>query len=528
MSDYIALYRKWRPVNFDDVCGQDAVTDVLKYEVKNGKISHAYLFCGSRGTGKTSCARILAKAVNCLHPVNGNPCNECEACRSIDAGAALDVIEMDAASNNGVDNVRDMKDEIAFTPAILRYRVYIIDEVHMMSGAAFNALLKTLEEPPAYVVFILATTEFNKLPTTIVSRCQRFDFRRMTSDVIIARLMKIASAEGIELTEDGARVIARAAQGGMRDAVSLLELCAGKHTLIDEKFVAENLGIGSRDSVYSLISAVLAADYSAIYDTVRSISMASGDIAVFWQELLEAYRDMLVVKNTAEAKSYLDLTDTEYEKLRGLAGNFTARVLDYHVSVIRNAMADMLRAPAAKRGIAEIALTEMANPKLEKTPQALSVRIEDLERTVAMMKMGVLAIKPADAEQPKPTEREQPKPTEREQPSSAECTAPAVMTGGDSTKYLGWGDVVTRIGELKKSLAVQFDGSAAYRTDNRFTVYMNRFFAPRLAANDENIALLRGSIAEREGLTIQDVSVEVRSSDEKKEETATTDLDSIF
>mgnify|MGYP002707411851 CR=1 FL=1 len=269
MSDYIALYRKWRPVNFDDVCGQDAVTDVLKYEVKNGKISHAYLFCGSRGTGKTSCARILAKAVNCLHPVNGNPCNECEACRSIDAGTALDVIEMDAASNNGVDNVRDMKDEIAFTPAILRYRVYIIDEVHMMSGAAFNALLKTLEEPPAYVVFILATTEFNKLPTTIVSRCQRFDFRRMTSDVIIARLMKIASAEGIELTEDGARVIARAAQGGMRDAVSLLELCAGKHTLIDEKFVAENLGIGSRDSVYSLISAVLAADYSAIYDTAH-------------------------------------------------------------------------------------------------------------------------------------------------------------------------------------------------------------------------------------------------------------------
>lgn len=520
MSDYIALYRKWRPVNFDDVCGQDAVTDVLKYEVKNGKISHAYLFCGSRGTGKTSCARILAKAVNCLHPVNGNPCNECEACRSIDAGTALDVIEMDAASNNGVDNVRDMKDEIAFTPAILRYRVYIIDEVHMMSGAAFNALLKTLEEPPAYVVFILATTEFNKLPTTIVSRCQRFDFRRMTSDVIIARLMKIASAEGIELTEDGARVIARAAQGGMRDAVSLLELCAGKHTLIDEKFVSENLGIGSRDSVYSLISAVLAADYSGIYDTIRSISMSSGDIAVFWQEFLEAYRDMLVVKNTAEAKSYLDLTDTEYEKLRGLAGNFTSRVLDYHISVIRNAMADMLRAPAAKRGIAEIALTEMANPKLEKTPQALSVRIEDLERTVAMMKMGVLAIKPTDAEQPNLTEREQ--------PTSAECTAPAVTTGGDGTKYLGWGDVVTRIGELKKSLAVQFDGSAAYRTDNRFTVYMNRFFAPRLAANDENIALLRGSIAEREGLTIQDVSVEVRSSDEKKEETATTDLDSIF
>ena len=224
-----ALYRKWRSPDFDDVCGQEAVTDILKYQVESGRLSHAYLFCGSRGTGKTSCAKILAKAVNCLDPKGGNPCNKCAACRSIDAGTATDVIEMDAASNNGVGDVRDMKDEIAFTPAELKYRVYIIDEVHMMSKEAFNALLKTLEEPPEYVIFILATTEYNKLPATIVSRCQQFDFKRLKSDVIVERLLKISSAEGIDITRDGAKMIARASEGGMRDAISMLELCAGAH-----------------------------------------------------------------------------------------------------------------------------------------------------------------------------------------------------------------------------------------------------------------------------------------------------------
>ena len=234
LSDYRALYRKWRPRDFDDVCGQDGITDILKYEVANNRLSHAYLFCGSRGTGKTSCAKILAKAVNCENPRNGNPCNCCESCKSIDSGIATDVIEMDAASNNGINDVRDMQDEIAFTPALLKYRVYIIDEVHMMSGQAFNALLKTLEEPPTYVAFILATTEYHKLPTTIVSRCQRFDFKRISTDVIMSRLLEISKNEGIDITEDAARVIARVSRGGMRDAISLLELCAGANTKIDD------------------------------------------------------------------------------------------------------------------------------------------------------------------------------------------------------------------------------------------------------------------------------------------------------
>jgi DNA polymerase-3 subunit gamma/tau len=315
MADYKALYRKWRPRDFDDVCGQSGITDILKYEVNNGKLSHAYLFCGSRGTGKTSCAKILAKAVNCESPINGNPCNKCSACKSIGAGLATDVIEMDAASNNGIDTVRDLQDELAFTPAEFKYRVYIIDEVHMMSGQAFNALLKTLEEPPEYVIFILATTEYNKLPTTIVSRCQRFDFKRIDTNVIINRLLKISSEEGIEITEDAARVIARIARGGMRDAISLLELCAGAHALIDEDLVFATVGGGNRDSAYQIIRAIGKSDYSSVYRIINDIVMSSGDIAIFGQEILDAYRDIMVAKNSDRAKTYLDLTDAEYQTL---------------------------------------------------------------------------------------------------------------------------------------------------------------------------------------------------------------------
>ena len=220
-----ALYRKWRPDVFDDVYGQEHITSVLKYEVGNGKLSHAYLFCGSRGVGKTTCAKILAKAVNCENPQNGEPCGVCDSCRAIDAGSAPDVLEMDAASNNGVDNIRDIREEVIFAPAMLKYKVYIVDEVHMLSTSAFNALLKTLEEPPSYVIFILATTEQHKLPATIISRCQRFEFRRISTENLSARIELIAKEEGIKLTKDASHLIARLSQGGMRDAISLLELC---------------------------------------------------------------------------------------------------------------------------------------------------------------------------------------------------------------------------------------------------------------------------------------------------------------
>ena len=520
MSDYRALYRKWRPVDFDDVSGQDAITDILKYEVANNKLSHAYLFCGSRGTGKTSCAKILAKAVNCLNPRNGNPCNECEACRSIDAGIATDVIEMDAASNNGVDNVRDMKDEIAFTPALLKYRVYIIDEVHMMSGSAFNALLKTLEEPPSYVVFILATTEFHKLPTTIVSRCQRFDFRRISTENIMSRLKHIASNENISLTDDGARVIARVSRGGMRDAVSLLELCAGARKTVDEKLVFETVGTGNRDSSYRLIEAILKQDYTAVYATVNEVVMNSADISVFWQEIIDSYRDIMVVKNTERAKDYLDLTEVEYEALSKLSKEFTPARLAYHVSLLEGAMADMQRAFNSKRSIAEIALTRMCDAKSSMSPEALALRVDELEREISMMKLGVGAAPKIVNDETNvkvlPTVKiiEEKNEEKTENDTKTEAENNAISDNTRTVKYDKWPYVVERIGELKCSLSVQFLKSQAYRKpDGTFLIRMNSFFASKLSTSNDDLSILRGIIAEKENLPAEQVRVNIEPLD---------------
>ncbi len=519
MSDYRALYRKWRPVDFDDVSGQDAITDILKYEVANNKLSHAYLFCGSRGTGKTSCAKILAKAVNCLNPRNGNPCNECEACRSIDAGIATDVIEMDAASNNGVDNVRDMKDEIAFTPALLKYRVYIIDEVHMMSGSAFNALLKTLEEPPSYVVFILATTEFHKLPTTIVSRCQRFDFRRISTDNIMARLKLISKSEGISLTDDGARVIARVSRGGMRDAVSLLVLCAGARKTVDEKLVFETVGTGNRDSSYRLIEAILSQDYTTVYSTVNEVVMNSADISVFWQEIIDSYRDIMVVKNTDRAKEYLDLTESEYESLAGLAKQLTPARLAYHVSLLEGALADMQRAFNSKRSIADITLTRMCDAKASMSPEALALRVDELEREISMIKLGVgtgsRIVNDESNVQILPTvkivEEKNEGKIETETKNEAENTK---VQNAKTVKYDKWSYVVDRIGELKCSLSVQFMKSQAYkRPDGTFLIRMNSFFAKKLSGSDADLSILRGIIAEKENLPPEEIRVVIEPLD---------------
>ncbi len=499
MSDYKALYRKWRPFDFDDVCGQNAVTDILKYEVANNKISHAYLFCGSRGTGKTSCAKILAKAVNCLNTRNGNPCNKCEACLSIDSGAATDVIEMDAASNNGVGDVRTLKDEIAFTPAILKYRVYIIDEVHMMSGAAFNALLKTLEEPPSYVVFILATTEYNKLPTTIVSRCQRFDFRRMSAEVIIDRLMKISAAERIDLGEDGARLIARASRGGMRDAVSLLELCAGARVHIDSGVVASTIGTGDRSAVYKLIRAVGKADYNTVYSVIGDIVMGSGDISVFWQEIIDSYRDIMVVKNTDKAKSYLDLTDVEYETLKSIASEFTMTRLSYHTTLLEAAIADMQRATNSKRSIAEITLTRMCDQKLVVSAEALALRVEALEKKLSMMKFGIPVSHQSNFVE-----------VQNEAVAEEVDVFTESKTDGKIAPYSNWHSVVERIGEIKRSLSSQFNAAIAYKMgENAFLIKMSEFFAKRIASNESDLAIVRGVIAEIENVDINRVNVKI-------------------
>lgn len=292
---YQALYRKWRPLTFADVIGQQHITDTLRAQLTSGRLSHAYLFAGTRGTGKTTCAKILARAVNCEHPVNGDPCGECAACRGILEGSVLDVVEIDAASNNGVDNIRDIREEVRYTPSTVKKRVYIIDEVHMLSTGAFNALLKTLEEPPSHVLFILATTEIHKVPATILSRCQRFDFRRITPEDIARRLMDVALAEQIPLTEGGARLIARLADGAMRDALSMLDRTAGCDP-VDEDAVSRSVGILGANDATELMACIRADDLGGAVQRIGQAYDSGRDLGGVFDQLLGLIRDMLLVK----------------------------------------------------------------------------------------------------------------------------------------------------------------------------------------------------------------------------------------
>ena len=302
MSAYQALYRKYRPQTFDDVLGQMAVTQTMKTQLSTGKMGHAYLFTGSRGTGKTTCARILAKAVNCQNPDNGNPCNVCEACRSIDAGSCMDVLEIDAASNNGVDNVRDLRDDAVYTPSQVKMRVYIIDEVHMLSISAFNALLKIIEEPPEHLLFILATTELHKVPATILSRCQRFSFRRISQEDIAARLQYVAYQENIDLDDGAARVLARLADGAMRDGLSLLDQCASATTgeLTAER-VYNCLGIAGEQTCGRMMGFIAAHDTKNALELFNRLYTEGKDLAAMLDELACLTRDLLVMKTAGGA-----------------------------------------------------------------------------------------------------------------------------------------------------------------------------------------------------------------------------------
>lgn len=426
-----ALYRKWRPLDFDSVCGQEHITDILKYETEQGLFCHAYLFCGSRGTGKTTCAKILSRAINCEHPVGGNPCGACDSCRAVLEGRTADVLEMDAASNNKVDDIRNILDEVVYTPADLKTRVYIIDEVHMLTTPAFNALLKTLEEPPEHVVFILATTEMQKLPATVVSRCQRFDFRRIATPVLVSRLKYIANEEGITLTDDAALMLARLATGGMRDAISLFELCAASGRAVDAAAVSETIGVRGREAMSETVRAIAAKDCARLFDIIAEIDASASDLGVFWQELIEYYRDMLVMKTARESASrYLDLTDSETERLAADAAAFSREMLSYHSRLLDEAYSSMQRPGASRRTVAELTLVRLADERLSTTPEALLARLAALEAKIAM---GIPAAPPPQAESnagaelyapPPISELDAPPEEDEPQPSFSELHAP--------------------------------------------------------------------------------------------------------
>ncbi len=412
---YQALYRKWRPATFDDVVGQDHITSILKYEIAHQKLNHAYLFCGSRGTGKTTCAKILAKAVNCEHPVNGNPCGSCDNCLNIEKNATTDIIEMDAASNNGVDNIRVIREEVTYVPSLLKYRVYIVDEVHMLSTAAFNALLKTLEEPPAHVIFILATTELQKLPATVISRCQRFEFRRIPTQDIAGRLKYVANAESITLEDDAALLIARKAQGGMRDALALLDTCSGGGKAVTVQNVNETAGSFGRETILKVAEAVANHDTDTILDAIDEAVRSSRDLLVYWQDLIDIWREMLMMRTTPNAKEYLDLTDSEDKAMKRVSSMFTKEQLLTHSEMLTNAYLNIQKANSIKRFTAEITLLKMSDLRLDDSPAALMARVAKLEDMIASGNMPVTSVKP---EEPLPVSESQ----KKETPSKTEKT----------------------------------------------------------------------------------------------------------
>ena len=381
---YQALYRKWRPKTFDEVIGQEHITETLKNQVRTGHLSHAYIFIGTRGTGKTTCARILAKAVNCENPIDGNPCNRCRYCRGIDDGSILDIVELDAASNTGVDNVRDLKEEAIFSPAAAKKRVYIIDEVHMLSMQAFNALLKIIEEPPEHLMFILATTELQKVPATILSRCQRHSFRRIPTERLAAYLQEIAARESLQLEPEAAVQIGRLAEGGVRDALSILDQCsAGGRITVNTVF--ETMGLAGNRNLVELLQVILRHDSASALQLFQQIWLDGKEPATFLGELNGLLRDVMIVKAAGAGAEELISGNYERDDLNSFARSMTAEEILYCADTMQSALS-RIRTVRNPRIVAELCIVSLCDNRLADTAASLRARLSRLE---AEMKKGI-------------------------------------------------------------------------------------------------------------------------------------------
>lgn len=450
---YRVLYRKWRPKTFADVVGQEHITSTLSNEIETGKVSHAYLFTGSRGTGKTTCAKILSKAVNCLNPVNGNPCNECEICRGIDDGSILDVIEIDAASNNGVDNIRDLREEANYTPVHTKYRVYIIDEVHMLSIGAFNALLKTLEEPPEHVKFILATTEIHKLPATILSRCQRFDFHRITPESITERLSYVAEQESIDLENDAALLIARIADGAMRDALSILDRCSGIENHITSETVSRAAGLAGKEYLFDLIDNINENNPSEVITLIGKLHNDSCDMERLCSELINHYRNLMIIKTVKNPQNLIICTDSDFERYSKQAEKTTLYKILYSISELENTLS-IIKNSQNKRTDMEMGAIKISIPNISSDNTALISRIEALEN---MIKSGTVSLKKEPDNQPKVEEEK------IEKPSAPQTTnEPQINNSDEDVLFLQWGDVLENLNVTDKPLTGILGSSSAY------------------------------------------------------------------
>ncbi len=422
---YQALYRKWRPRTFSDVMGQEHITRTLQNQVMSGRLSHAYLFTGTRGTGKTSCAKILARAVNCQHPVNGDPCNQCPACLGIENGSILDVVELDAASNNGVDQVRALRDEAIYSPTAVEKRVYIVDEVHMLSTAAFNALLKILEEPPEHLMFILATTEPQKVPATILSRCQRFSFRRLGPEVIRRRLEDVSRAESIDLTPDGAALLARLADGALRDGLSLLDQCAAVSKTVDRDAVLDTLGLAGNLRTARLMNEIRRQNTAAALEQLSQIYDAGKDMASLLGELSALARDLLIRKTASNGGVALLAGGYDEATLKTLSDGLPPERLLLILNTLQAAMEE-LRQSQDRRTTVELCILRLCSPQLDTSPAALAARIAALEERMGFVPETAAAEIPSSEESasvPAPSQMDSP-PWDELSPPSGDGDAP--------------------------------------------------------------------------------------------------------
>lgn len=519
---YRVLYRKWRPAVFTDVSGQEHITSTLQNEVSSGRLNHAYLFTGSRGTGKTTCAKILAKAVNCLNPQNGNPCGECEICKGIDDGSILDIVEMDAASNRKIDDIRQIIDEVQFKPAKCKYRVYIVDEVHMLTTEAFNALLKTLEEPPEHVIFILATTEVHKLPQTIRSRCQRFDFHRIPPKAIADRVEYVVSQENAEITESAALMLASVADGALRDALSLLDSCLAVSSHIDEEVVRNAAGLVSKTYLFELATAIINKNPTRSIEIIDRLYSESKDMARLCDELVEHFRALMLIKTIKNPRDILIMSDDEFEQAVTQSDYLSLADIVFYMDVLSRAYQRMGRGTGDRTEL-EMALVKLSAAELDGTVEALTARVTALEKAV---KRGITVNYAQPAQQsvqaeaaqsasvpntqteveepfakPEPEHKKAPvaKPAPEVKPVAQRASVNLDELYDNAVPFARWVEVVDSLKSVSRSIAAAFAGSTAYESGNYLLIDTNNELAFDLLRQNGRRAEIKSALLELTG-----------------------------
>lgn len=519
---YRVLYRKWRPTVFTDVSGQEHITSTLQNEVSSGRLNHAYLFTGSRGTGKTTCAKILAKAVNCLNPQNGNPCGECEICKGIDDGSILDIVEMDAASNRKIDDIRQIIDEVQFKPTKCKYRVYIVDEVHMLTQEAFNALLKTLEEPPEHVIFILATTEVHKLPQTIRSRCQRFDFHRIPPKAIADRVEYVVSQENAEITESAALMLASVADGALRDALSLLDSCLAVSSHIDEEVVRNAAGLVSKTYLFELATAIINKNPTRSLEIIDRLYSESKDMARLCDELVEHFRALMLIKTIKNPRDILIMSDDEFEQAVTQSDYLSLADIVFYMDVLSKAYQRMGKGTGDRTEL-EMALVKLSASELDGTIEALTARVTALEKAV---KRGITVNYAQPPQQSQGVQTEQPQravPKQETvedpfaQPETEHKKAPVAKPAPEvkpvvqrvsvnldelydnAVPFTRWVEVVNSLKSVSRSIAAAFAGSTAYESGNYLLIDTNNELAFDLLRQNGRRAEIKSALLELTG-----------------------------